>query len=499
MAGLPSRLRLPLAVAVGGLVVIGAVWFGAQTQVRFALWQSVAERPLTPGEGRRLARCHRTPSWWTWVKVLHNDRPVPCGEGWTIDRMADKIRRSPDRRQWVRQYVEAPETPPARRLRASLLLNVVGEATPEEPAWLAIGNEVPLTPEHGPERIQAEAWPWAIHLGPLHTALGTLVGTKVAGYSAAEAVGPYEALWALDDPETDRALVQHAASGLDVSATLSDDRWYRRRRGRPSLSWPPGWSRLVLGRPATCADDGSEPSDACLTLWRDLLVHEASAEYGDPFEYDPLPATLPDLLPVLEPWGPRTRGAEWWMQAAEDWIRAAPNPDRRLLSLAGGSTGSEDARAHPLAVLHDRSATPFVTAAVVTELGRRTERPVEVRVDSVGTVWFRIGDEMATRSRCGSLAPGLPTTPPWSEAEITAGALMEASAQAEAPFVAARLRSAAQALAPHLAGGPAVHDESAPQRVGYSAGRRLLRRELPASPNRLGVGETIGAPCVPTG
>ncbi|MEM6926633.1 MAG: hypothetical protein AAF602_06885 [Myxococcota bacterium] len=504
MLRLPSRLMLPLAVAVGGLLVIGAVWFFAQTQVRFALWQSVAERPLTPGEGKRLGRCDRTPGWWTWVKVLHNDRPVPCGEGWAIDRMADKIRRSDDRRRWVRQYVEAPDTLPARRLRATLLLNVVGEATPEEPAWLSTVEGAHLTPDEGAERIQAQAWPWAIHLGPGVVARGTMAGMTVAGFAPTEVVTPFEALWALDDPEVDQNLVRWAAAGLSVPPSLSADRWYRRRQGRPSSIAPRGWSRLVLGRSETCPSDDAAPSEACLTLWRDLLVHESSTE-RNPFEHPLLPRTLPDLLPVMEPMGWRTRAMEWWMQSAEDWIRAAPDPDQRLASLARGTSDRAET-AHPLAVLDRRAGTPFVTAAVLQELGQRTDRDVDVRVDDDGTLWLSVGDEVATRPRCGRLAAAAPSSAPWRAAAVTAGALIEVAAAATDPLEQTRLRAAAHALAPELAtaaspptnGDPdATGEDTTNAAVAFSAGQRLLPRRLPrvSPPERRSLGSQIGTPC----
>jgi len=507
---LPSRLKLPLAVAVGGLLVIGVVWFGAQTQVRFALWQNVAERPLTTGEGRRLARCDRRPGWWTWVKVLHNDRPVPCGEGWAIDRMADRIGRSDDRRRWVRQYVESPDTPPARRLRAALLLNVIGEATPEEPAWLT-RPDANLTPEHGPEQARAEAWPWAIHLGPRAFAHGTMTGMTIAGFSAEEAIGAYEALWTLDEPALDADLVRWAAAGLNVAPTVSEDRWYRRLQGRPGTATPRGWSRLVLGRAITCTDREDEPSDDCLELWRDLLVLDAESgsfspmdESGsDPFEYPPLPPALPALLPVLEPMGHRTRAVEWWLAVAEEWIRTAPDPDRRLASLARGPASART-KAHPVATIYDRTSTPFMTAAVMMALGERTERPVGVRVDDDGTIWLDVGAELAALPRCGTLAPAPPASPPWSADAVQAGALLEAAAAASDPLVQTRLRAASHALEPTLSPAPELPSGSGDdRRAGFTAGRRVLANDassatrIEARPSAVEIGAQIGQPCEP--
>ncbi|MEN0063110.1 MAG: hypothetical protein AAGA48_13225 [Myxococcota bacterium] len=490
------RLLLPLAVAVGGLVLIGAVWIGAQTRVRFALWRSVAERPLSPGEGERLGRCDRKPGWWTWVKVLHNDRPVPCGEGWAIDRMADKIQRSPDRRRWVRQYVESPDAPAVRQLRATLLLNVVGEATPEEPAWLALDPAAAITPEEGPTRPQAEGWHWAVHLGPRFVARGTLEGMTVAGFNASEAIGPYEALWALEDPSVHESLVQQVADGLQVASTISEDRWYRRRLGRPSDPSPRGWTRLLLGR-APCSSSGEVTSTGCLTLWRDLLIQQATSEANDePWDYPDWPDTLSLVIPVLEPMGRRTRAIEWWMQAAEDWVRAAPDPDRRLISLAR-STPDTTTRAHPLAVLHDRAGSPFMTAAVIAELGRRTIRPVEVRADDDGTVWLHVGNEVAARPRCGTLAPAPPQSSPWPDEAIAAAALLEAAAEVEDPLVVARYQAAAAALDAGLGPGPALPtDASEVQTAGFETGRTLFGiPPATTTPERARAGAQIGRRC----
>lgn len=502
MAGLNRRLVLPLGVALGGLALIGAVWLGAQSQARFALWQSVADSPLSPSEGDRLARCDRKPGWWTWVKVLHHDRPVPCGEGWAIDRMADKIRRSPDRRRWVRQYVEAPELSPRRRLRASLLLNVVGEPTPDEPAWLSVAELDTVEAEASPVRMAAEGWPWAVQLGPRITAWGTLEGMSIAGATAGDAVHAFEALWATEDPDLAAPLVEQAATGLDVPASLPEDRWYRRRQGRPSQMHPRGWSRLILGRTAACPPDAKRLSEACLTLWRDLLVRQASTDLDDPFEYLPLPLTLQPLLSVVEPQGRRTRAVEWWMQATEDWIRAAPDPDRRLASLADGSTDPELARqAHPIAALYDRTATPFVTAAVVAELARRVDRTVEVRVDDEGTLWIQVGDELVTRPRCGTMAASPPDRTPWPESSLLAAALVEAAVQAPDVLTAARWTAAARALDPAVVPElrPLPADAPAGVGAGYATGARLfaptVRRDDGGAGARAAVADQIGAAC----
>ena len=190
----------------------------------------------------------------------------------------------------------------------------------------------------------------------------------------------------------------------------------------------------------------------CLELWVDLLRLDAEAEGQDPWEY-------PETTPILEPLasqigftGWRMRALEWWTRAAVQWVSASPDPAGRLATLAeGGPDGVSD----PLRVFWDRSAGPFTTAVVVSEVARRSSLPVDVRVDDAGAMWIDVGGRQVVRRGCArSAAEGPPIGGGWDRLSLIAGALAEAAADAVERgdhLSGVRLATAAERMDPILA------------------------------------------------
>lgn len=433
---------MPALLGVAGLVSAAIFWVAIQSSVRFTLWSTVSEWQPTNIEHRKLAEC-RPPGWWAWLKVLAKDRAITCGETWAAQAVASKITVN-DREQWLRDWVESTESSPLRRLRASLALSVAGRPTPAEPAWLSLDPDLPQWPTPGLASAIAEEAPWGVHLGPRWMALGKLWAVSVSGQPAEEAVPALEALWALGDPTVGRVAVSAVARGLDAPPDLLQDARYRRRRGLHAGTLPDGWAEAI-GRRPTC----EEP---CLELWIDLLRLEAAVGNDGPIDDPPTVASLRPLSGVLGYTGVRGRALSWWIDAAAAWVTAAPEPARRLASLG---LGAEEGAPDPIAVVWERGGTPWMTVAVLEELGRRVGLDVDVRANGTGTVEVVIGDQRLSRPGCGG-ATERPAGSSWPRSSLHAAALAEAAlhaSRAEEGPLAMRLAAAAERLDPVLTEG----------------------------------------------
>lgn len=464
------RLLVSLAVAGAGLVAVGVFWAGIHSSVRWALWSTIADQSPNPGEHRRLGEC-KPPGWWTWLKILSQDRVIQCGEVWGTEALATKVTGG-DREAWLQEWVRAPESSAQLRLRSALALTLAGRRSPAEPAWLSLDPELPQGgPGSGLAAAVAGDRAWGVHLGPRWMALGTLWALSESGLPPAEALAPVEAIWAVGDPELNQQAVSAVARGLSVPPDLLEDVRYRRTRGLPARDLPREWVEAIFSRPSCEAP--------CLELWIELLRMEAEAELGgEPTDEELAQPTLQPLSDLLGYTGPRRRALEWWVQAATRWVAVAPDPAGRLASLGeGGASGTAD----PIDVFWSRSAAPITTALVLTEVGERTGIPVQVRIEDSGAVWIDVGhSEQVIRPPCeGSAAELPPQSPPWDRRSLVAGALGESIAEAveaQQPMVALRLATAAQRLAPQLA-------EGLPDRVAGS---------LELSPDTV-LGHAIGA------
>ncbi|MBX2796677.1 MAG: hypothetical protein KTR31_03375 [Myxococcales bacterium] len=438
------RFLMPAGVAAVGLVAIAIFWLAVQSSVRHGLWQTVAQRQPAKSEFRRLDDC-KSVGWWTWLKVLSQNRAVRCGEVWAAEELADKVRGA-DRVTWLSEWVTSPQSKPLLKLRASLALTLAGKPTPAEPAWLSLDPNLPDWPGPGLAAAVAQDRAWGVHLGPRWMALGRVWALSESGLGPSDALLPLEALWAIEDESVASQAARAAARGMSVPPDLPDDVRYRRSRGLPPGNLPSGWAEAILSRP-----DCPSP---CLELWIDLLRLDAEAEALDPWEY-------PETTPILEPLasqigftGWRMRALEWWTRAAVQWVAASPDPAARLATLAeGGPDGSAD----PLRVYWDRTAAPFTTAVVVMEVGRRASLPVDVRIDEGGAMWIDVGGRRVVRRGCARPAG---TEPPegggWDRLSLIAGALAEAAADAVARgehLNAVRLATAAERMDPILAHG----------------------------------------------
>ena len=507
------RLLIPALVGIAGLVSAGIFWLAIQSSVRFTLWATVAEWQPTNPELRKLAEC-RAPGWWAWVKVLAKDRPVSCGEVWAAGALARRV-TDKDRAQWLRDWVDSPDSSPLRKLRAALALSVAGQHPPEEPAWLSLHPELPSWPAPGLAAAVAHEEAWGVHLGPRWMALGQVWAMPEAGRPASGAVAPLEAVWTLGDEEAARSAASAVARGLGAPPDLPENVRYRRSRGLHAANLPPGWAEAVQSRPRC--------ESPCLELWIDLLRIDAAAELRDHFNDPELEPALEPLGELLGYTGRRGRALAWWMDAAATWVRASPRPAHRLASLGLGAT---DGRADPVAVVWDRSGARWTSAAVLAEVGRRAGVDVSIRLDEKGALWATltwspVPDEGATdppqsvvvsSPGCDGRVVETPQGTPLSMATIYAGALAEAATQAaERPQDARRLASAALRLDPVLTRGlvdrlasTAENDEQGVAR-GIVIGAALVgeaAHRVGSASNvdlRAALSETVGQACVAQG
>lgn len=457
-----QQLRLAIrAWLTGMLASVLLLWFVFHTSFRTSFWDAMAERPLGEAETAEVERCEEAP-WWTWLKIVHANVEVPCGEVWVVEGLAERV-RDQDRALWLQLRSDAADLPARTRMRIALALLIAGRPARDEPAWLL--DELDEADRETWIRAAGRSNPIATQLGPRGAGLGALVRAERGGISEAELLPTLYWLAEVGDPGAEQAAVRTAAALAEVPPDLGDRIRARRAAGRPVANREARFARLVLDHP--------ECGERCGALYAEILdqvLTEAALEDGSAPPVDsPEPPPIAEVLTAVEARVAERRAAARGIEIAASWVRAAPDPAARLRSLAAHLPDDQWSIAR---VAWNGAGTPLLSALVLAVIGESAGVAVEVRSDPAGALWFRIGGVDVPRA-CGQKGTA-PDGSPWPVSGLVAGALLErARALAGADAVTARRLAMAAQRADPLVGGPLAAQLAGESKPELTVGRRI--------------------------
>ncbi|MCA9491926.1 MAG: hypothetical protein KC621_18465, partial [Myxococcales bacterium] len=298
-------------LALGGVFVLGGVaaaFTGPGERWRRWRWASIAEAPLDDEERVALQACDEVPEWSVWLKVLHGDPELPCGEAWAMTSLAEHAEHDL-RATWMAEVAAATDASAGTRMRVATGLLLSGRPPSEEPAWVWL--ELPDD--------RSEAWIAATAVPAVGVQLGPAVGAlaKVRALEAGETrladVPMLRWLASTGDPralaDVDAAVTRLTQVDAELARGLAD----RRERGLP-VGRPPIPGRRLLA--AGCTGETCLPERLAV-----LEVIAADPGEAPPSAVEDDASEDPELVGLV---GATARELGWQLLALQAWIAAAP-------------------------------------------------------------------------------------------------------------------------------------------------------------------------------